>query len=181
MPAKKKREPRINLLPREEFLSSTAGRVFAWVLSTFRVIVIVTEILVMIAFLSRFWLDARNTDLNELIKQKQAVLASSLEFEKEFKDIQARLKVFNDYVGGEDLVSKTLSTITSTIPPDVILTSVTFSGKQIVIEGKVAIETSIQQFIVNLDSSEVFEEVLLQTIRTKTEDQSLEFNITIPI
>ena len=83
MAARKKRQ--INLLPQEEFAASTLGRVLNWLLTTFRYIVIVTEIVVMTAFLSRFWLDAKSTDLNELIKQKQAVIAASADFEKEFR------------------------------------------------------------------------------------------------
>ena len=63
MPAKK--EPEINLLPQEEFEGSVIGRILKWGLSTFRIIVIIVEMVVMAAFLSRFWLDAKNSDLNE--------------------------------------------------------------------------------------------------------------------
>ena len=63
MSAHKKQQ--VNLLPEKGFTSTTTGRVLTWILSTFRIIVIVTEIIVMIAFLSRFWLDAQNTDLSE--------------------------------------------------------------------------------------------------------------------
>ena len=67
--AARKKSSRINLLPQEEFAASTLGRILAWILSTFRILVIMTELIVILAFLSRFWLDARTTDLNEEIKQ----------------------------------------------------------------------------------------------------------------
>ena len=83
----------INLLPSRGLGSSTAGRVLSWILSTFRIIVIVTEIIVMVAFLSRFWLDAQNTDITEEMTQKQAVLAASLDFERKFKETKEKCVV----------------------------------------------------------------------------------------
>lgn len=168
MPALKK-ERRINLLPREEFLTSTVGRVFAWILSTFRVIVIVTEILVMLAFLSRFWLDAQNTDLNELIKQKQAVLAASLDFENEFNDTRERLSVFSEYATSQGVITHALVSISSNLPPDMFLTSISFSNKAVTVQGTSPTETSIQQFVVNLDSNKDFENVTLEDVRSKQE------------
>lgn len=178
MPGRKK-ESKINLLPREEFLASTAGRILTWVLTTFRIIVIVTEMLVMIAFLSRFWLDARNTDLSENIQQKQAVLASSLDFEKEFKDVQARLQIFSDFTSGKDQLSKSLNSITSLLPPDVILENISFSNQGIEISGLSVSEVSIQQFTVNLKSDNNFKKVALGNIKTDEKVQALKFTINI--
>ena len=64
MPKKKN----INLLPKEEFDASVVGRLLRWAMGTFRIIVIITEMIVMAAFLSRFWLDAQNSDLNDEIR-----------------------------------------------------------------------------------------------------------------
>ncbi len=90
--AARKKKRRINLLPQEEFAASILGRVLAWLLSSFRAIVSLTEMTVMIAFLSRFWLDAKSADLNELIRQKQPVIASTSDFEKEEGTIIEKLK-----------------------------------------------------------------------------------------
>ncbi len=182
MPARKtkrKKESKINLLPREDFLVSTPGRILAWILSSFRIIVIVTELLVMLAFLSRFWFDAQNTDLNELIKEKQAVLASSLAFEKEFRDVQVRLQIFSEYSQDEGLIGSSLEAISESIPPDIFLESVYLADTGLVVQGTSISEISIQQFMVNLDSSETFGEITLEDIRSKEEDQVLVFRMTI--
>src|SRR3990167_1085348 len=92
----------INLLPQEEFESSTFGRVLKWLLSSFRIMVIITELVVMTAFLSRFWLDAKTTDLNDSIKQKQAVIESQNNFEKEFRKTQNRLVIFKEVTEAQD-------------------------------------------------------------------------------
>lgn len=180
MPARKrKKEPKINLLSREEFLTSTAGRILAWILSSFRIIVIVTEILVVLAFLSRFWLDAQNTDLNELIKQKRAVLAASLSFEKEFRDIQARLEVFSEFTEDEGVIASSLDTINTSIPPDIFLESIFFTDNGVVVQGASTSEISIQQFVVNLNSRKTFGKITLEDIKSKKEEQLLLFRITI--
>lgn len=178
MPSRKK-EQKINLLPREEFLASTAGRVLSWILSTFRVIVIITEILVMLAFLSRFWFDAQNTDLGELMKQKESVLAASLGFEKEFRDVQSRLKVFSEYSQEEGIVAETLNTATSYLPPDVALTSYSYAKEAFVIMGTSPSEISIQQFVVNLAKGAKLENVTLESIKTHEETKLLIFRVKI--
>jgi len=45
-------------------------------MGSFRIIVIVTEIIVMGAFLSRFWLDAQNSELDSSIKIASAQITA---------------------------------------------------------------------------------------------------------
>lgn len=178
MAARKKEE--INLLPQRGFESTTTGRVLAWVLSSFRIIVIVTEIIVMVAFLSRFWLDAQNTDLTEDLERKQAVLSSSLNFEKEFKDTQKRLKIYSDLTSDKLSKATVANTISKLLPPDIFLTIITFNDREIGISGISPNEKSIQQLIVNLNSSDIFESVLLMGIKSDEENvNSLIFELRV--
>ncbi len=180
MAKRKKKAVQINLLQKEDFSATTAGRVLSWILSTFRIIVIVTEILVMLAFLSRFWLDAQNTDLNEQIKQKQAVLVASLPFEKDFKDTQARLKVFSDFAEEEGIIADSFATISSRLPPDILLSSIAYIEGGVEIQGFAVNEKSIQQFIVNLYDESSIEEVTLGKVAFNLENQLLSFTLTVP-
>jgi len=168
-----KKAKQINLLSKEGLETSSLGRILAWLLSTFRIIVIVTEIIVMVAFLSRFWLDAQNTDLTEQMQQKQAVIAASLDFEKEFKDTQKRLKVFSDLTFSNIYPSGILDVTTSYLPDDVFIESITFDRNNLEISTRSSSELSIQQFMVNLTSSGSFEEVILTEIKPDNEDVSL--------
>ena len=169
----RKRDDQINLLPQKGFEQTTGGRVLVWILSTFRIIVIVTEIIVMIAFLSRFWLDAQNTDLSEEIQQKQSVLAASQNFEKEFKDTQGKLSIYSEIAKGRGVFSNPLQTITSYLPQDLYLTSVRISDNTVEIEGTSPNERSIQQLSVNLNASEIFTEIEIVEIVTSGADPSL--------
>ena len=171
--AARKKKNRINLLPQEEFAQSTLGRVLAWLLSSFRIIVIVTEVFVMLVFLSRFWLDAKSADLNDLIIQKQAVLVASSEFEQEFRGAQKKLDIFSELTAIDGPTTSYLDATTSLVPPEVILSSFSFVGAGIKIEGISPNERGIAQFVANLEASEEFDEVAITQISTDKETQVL--------
>lgn len=168
-----KNQNQINLLPQEEFTGSTLGRVLLWALSTFRIIVIITEMVVMLAFLSRFWLDARNVDLNDLIKQKQAVIAATADFEKDYRNTQKRLRVFSGLAKEEGQASSYLKTITNYLPSDVSLISYTFGAGVIQTKGSAISETSVAQFMVNLEAGGAFEKVELANLDSSQQESSL--------
>lgn len=165
------KKSQINLLPQEEFESSLVGRTLKWALSSFRILVIITEMVVMAAFLSRFWLDARKSDLGEEIRQKQSIISSQMAFEKDFKDIQARLAVFSELSEGK-IISETLATITSYLPPVVLLSSYTFE-EDITIRGLSPNEANVAQLIANLESSNSFEEVSLTNLSIDSQNPGL--------
>ena len=173
------KQTKINLIPQRGFEATTVGRILAWILSTFRIIVIITELLVMVAFLSRFWLDAQNTDLTEEINQKQAVIAASLDFEKNFKNTQKRLKIFSDASSDGLIITNSLRNITSYLPIDVFLTSLSFRENTIEIVGSTPSERSIEQLTVNLEFSENFGNTQIAEVSTNPASPSLlDFRIT---
>jgi Tfp pilus assembly protein PilN len=175
-----KKEPRINLLPKEEFEVSVVGRIIKWALSTFRIIVIVTEMVVMAAFLSRFWLDARNSDLNETLKERQAVLAASSDFEKDFRKVQKRLAIASSLFSISK-PSKILIVISSYLPADVFISSFAVVEDSIQIKGYSSTEINIAQFIANLESNKNFKQVTLTQIDSSKESTSLIFTLKIEL
>jgi Tfp pilus assembly protein PilN len=178
--AARKKGKNINLLPQEEFASSAMGRALAWALSTFRIIVIITEVVVMGAFLSRFWLDARVSDLNDEIAQNRAVIEASAEFEEDFKSAQQRLGIFSALASDEDTASSTLDAIISYIPDNIILTSYGFLQDRATVKGVTSSERAIAQFIANLDSDERFGEITITQLGA-SEDQASQLLFTLEI
>ena len=170
----------INLLPQEEFAASTLGRILAWLLSTFRIIVILTEVIVMGVFLSRFWLDAKANDLNETIRRDQAILATTTNFEKEFKDIQKKLDTFSKVTSMATNTSSYVSKISGNLPPDVYLNSFQITEESIQIKGSSVSEPAIAQFVINLKNENDFSNVALIGTNTSQQDKSLiVFNVKI--
>jgi Tfp pilus assembly protein PilN len=178
--AARNKKQNINLLPQEEFASTTFGRVLAWGLSTFRVIVIITEVVVMGAFLSRFWLDARVSDLNDEITQKSAVIEATSQFEEEFKSAQKRLGIYTAIAADDTTAASTLEAITSHIPTNVTLTTYSYLVDSASVKGYSASERSIAQFIANLESEEGFGDVSLTQLGA-SEDQASQLLFSIDI
>lgn len=164
---------KINLLPQEEFSSSTIGRVLTWALSTFRIIVILTEVIVMMAFLSRFWLDAKANDLNDTIRQKQAIITASADFENKFRDIQKRVQAYEAITSATSTNSKYLDTVASFVPVDINLTSFQFAEDSIQVRGGSGSEIGIAQLMANLQSNPDFTNVTLTSIGSDMQNSSL--------
>lgn len=166
-----KKELKINLLPQKEFERSTLGRILKWALSSFRIIVIVTELIVMAAFLSRFWLDANNSDLNDAISQKKAIITSFAETEKKFRTFQKQIDVFTKITSSTQK-SEYLNLITSLTPPEVVLNSISDSEDSVQIIGYSGSEQNISQFIKNLSSAGKFKDVSLNKIDSSEDNSS---------
>lgn len=159
----------INLLPQEEFNASTTGRVLKWATGTFRIIVIATEMIVMGAFISRFWLDAQNSNLNNTIKAKSAQISAQADLEKEFRLIQSKLNIIAQ-IKGEQKTTEFLDKITTSVPANITLSRVTFSTGSIVVSGSSLTDTDILQFIANL-KSDLFKDVSLGQVGISENDQ----------
>jgi Tfp pilus assembly protein PilN len=178
MPAKKKNTFRqINLVPREGLSSTTSGRIILWTLSTFRIILIITEIFVIGAFISRFWLDTKNSDLSEEMKQNKSIILSLSDFEKNFKDTQERLNVFNSYKIDKGIINSNLKKIVSYKPAGIYFKSVVVNLTGVNIDAVAIDEVAIQQYLVNLKASPEFENVSLMGISVSEENSVLNFTI----
>jgi len=155
----------INLLPQEEFNVSITGRVLKWAMGTFRIIVIVTEMVVMAAFLSRFWLDAQNSDLSNAIKVKSAQITAQASVEKEFRTVQSKVNIFKE-IQTSAKSAQIIDAVTSKLPADAILTSISVSEGTGLISGTSQDESGIAQFITNLKSDNTFKSVDLAGVNS---------------
>jgi Tfp pilus assembly protein PilN len=141
----------INLLPQEEFNVSTSGRILKWATGTFRIIVIATEMVVMAAFLSRFWLDAQNSNLNNSIKAKSAQISAQENLEKQFREIQSKLNIFNK-ISLDQNTSKFVDKITGVVPANITLLRASIAGDTIEIRGTSLSYQDLTQFLTNLQT-----------------------------
>lgn len=169
MPAKKQV---INLLPQEEFEKSPWGRTLRWATTTFRTIVIITELIVILAFLSRFWLDAKNADLNDILQQNEAVISAYQDFENEFNAVQKGIKIFSD-LNAETSLNSLVTKAVNLLPDDVKLVSIAQVGSSIQVKGASASERSIVQYITNLASEPDFKEIKVTNAAASAENQAV--------
>jgi Tfp pilus assembly protein PilN len=168
----------INLLPQEEFNASTTGRVLKWATGTFRIIVIATEMIVMAAFLSRFWLDAQNSNLNSSIKVKSAQISAQSDIEKQFRNVQLKLNIF-DKIGQSNKTSEMVEGVTSNVPQNTSLSRISITEGEISIHGASPSEYEVGQFLSNLQNSQ-FKNVELRQV-SSSEDNPAETDFVISI
>jgi Tfp pilus assembly protein PilN len=162
----------INLLPQEEFDASLVGRVLKWAMGTFRIIVIVTEMVVMAAFISRFWLDAQNSDLTDTIKNKSAQIEAQSNFEKKFREVQKKLAITKALAKDVNPTDK-ITLISQKIPLDVSLTAITESAGLVQIKGTAGSEMGAVQFVANLKTEKSFKTVDLSAINSSEDNPSI--------
>ncbi len=179
---KNKKEKQINLLPKEKINETTLGRSLNWFLNTFRIMVIVVELCVVSAFLSRFWLDAKNTDLSEEMRQKEAQIKAMKPTEDKMRELQAKVQAINQILSANQLTpSQLISEVAQKTPPGTVLYSITITKEDVNLTGFSTDEIKINQFLTNLKSSENFKKAFLTTIGTDEENQALKFSIKIPM
>lgn len=165
MPAltQKKKSP-INLLPHNEEEKTFTARIINWLLTTFRFLVITVELVVIIGFLSRFFLDSKNSDLSDEINQKKALIASYLPFEKEFKTVQERIAATKETYNNPIPFTQIIGVVTKNITADLTLVSISksASGVEISVDGES--EQSISTFVSKLKADNVFKNVEVTAI-----------------
>lgn len=167
MPANRKNK--INLLPSEGFDISTFGRVLKWTLSTFRILVILTELIVMAAFLSRFWLDAKNSDLNNEIDTNKAQVLAYSDTESSMRQNQKKINIAKIFYTQKN-ISEIIENFSKLIPSDISLNSISISENLLTIRASSFSEQSIMQFLINLDSDDDLSDTNLSQVSSSVDN-----------
>lgn len=176
MPAQ---DSKINLLLTDPFESSFGGKFLKWALSVGRYIVIATELVVILSFLSRFKLDRDLTDLNEAAAEKEAVLAAYDQLETEYRALADRLELVKQLdqegLGGkEDLDS--LSQVT---PIEVSFSNIKLAGDQLELAGRAASERGLAGLLKAMGSKGGFTNILVSQISSSGEKgPGIDFRLT---
>jgi hypothetical protein len=173
----------ISLLPKEDDVNSLSSRVIRWVTTVGRFIIVFTELIVISAFLSRFWLDRKNSDLSDIIRQQKAILESTSDFEKDYLSLQTRLKLIKQ-VDKPQYLDQRLVSLSKSTPPDILFE--TISLKQAVDGNLVADlstsaqnESAIVDFITNLYLNQDIDKVEVKRIEKKPKESKFIVNVVI--
>lgn len=169
----------VNLLPQEEFEKKPVGKFLLWALNIGRWIVIATELIVIIAFLSRFKLDRDLADLYEEIRAKQAIITSLNKFEGEFRFTQDRLSWINQLQKDQPTISIILSAISQSVPTDVVLDKLALEKDDVALSGLALSENGLKTFLNALAHSPVLGDINLSNVSKKQEEEGgIQFSLT---
>lgn len=168
----------INLIPKDPFFATPAGQVLKWALSIGRYIVIFTELVVILSFVTRFSLDRQVTDLNDTIAQKRVVIESYGDLEESVRQIQTVLEEY-DLVRQQSNITEVFPELTNIIPRDTQLTELVVRPDQISFSGKTLRQSSLNTLITNVQLSDRFTNVSVDKIESNTTEEEGGYNFVI--
>ncbi len=170
----------INLLAQDEFASSLVGKFLLWALSIGRYIVVFTELIVILSFLSRFSLDRQLTDVNEEIVRQKAIIQSYGDLENRIRRIQQQVSLVNKV--DESLYSPDLMSMLSGVTPtDVRLTELTVSENTVLITGQALTSNGFIRMLLGLMNSSLVESVSVDSVASKENDLTIDFEMTVTV
>lgn len=166
----------LNLLPKTEFEMSFWGRFLKWSLTTGRYIIILTELVVIIAFMSRFKFDHDLSDLNDAILGKQALLEASSNTEKVLRLTQARLSLIDQKFKTSPIPSEVISKIAGLLSVGTTLNSAALVNGNLTLDVTTVSETGLGIFVQALSTDKMFKSVDLTNV-TSDSESNIKFNI----
>ncbi|MCL5746850.1 MAG: hypothetical protein M1277_01030 [Patescibacteria group bacterium] len=169
--------PSINLIRKEgvSFFDSFLN----WVLTYGRFLVIVTELIALSAFLYRFSLDRKLSDLRDQIKQKQAVVDLLKNNENTYRNLQDRLSEIALLGDSAVTKAKIIKNIISLVPYGFFIDTITESSSSIMVSGHATSSQALLVFIDRLKNYQYTDSVNLTNIENKTAQASLAVTISV--
>lgn len=140
----------LNLLNDSKGGSSAVSRIVNWAVSYGRYIMIGTEILVLLAFISRFSLDRQLTDLKEEVSQKQDIIQANASFERDVRNLQDKLAKIKVLTNQSNSLFEIFPVFQTLIPQGTYLTSFTVIKNKLAAQAVSGSTGSFAQFITNL-------------------------------
>jgi Tfp pilus assembly protein PilN len=149
----------INLIGEEEMEHTPLGRIVMWAVTYGRYIMIGTEIIVLLAFISRFSLDRKLTDLNEEISQKQAIIDANRDFETQFLTLQKKLVTVQTLLASPPVTSDALASVASIIPRDAHLEDLHITTDNVTANVFANTTGGFSQMVANLQAAKILKQV----------------------
>jgi hypothetical protein len=155
----------INLLGDSDMEHTPLGRIVAWAVTYGRYIMIGTEIVVLLAFISRFSLDRKLTDLKEEVSQKQDIIEANLSFENDVRLLQNKLASIKTLLTVPVNPLDMLTLFQSILPTGVFLESFDLAKDQITVNATAGSTYAFSQFISNLQSTKTLAAIEINDIK----------------
>lgn len=167
----------VNLLNQDEFSQSAVGKVLLWALSIGRYIVVFTELIVILSFLSRFKLDRDLTDLNEAIARQKAIILSYGDLEDNVRYAQERLELVRLQESSIP-PQEVLDMFSQILPADIRLEQMNMDGQTVKLAAIALSPQSFARFINNLSRHDLINNVTLGGVSSQDEGLTILFELT---
>lgn len=157
---------------------SFIDRFIAWALSVGRIVVILTEVIALSAFLYRFTLDRELIDLHEKIKQEQSVVLFLKDNEDAFRNLQNRINLAGTF--GDSSTSKVLllSDILSFAPANITFNTISVQEDRIRVTFNTNSVSSLSEYVKKLKAYDKIGSVIVEKIENKPSSATIIVSIT---
>jgi Tfp pilus assembly protein PilN len=143
----------INLLAEDQNTNSPWNRIMIWITSYGRYIMISTELVVLIAFTSRFSLDRKLTDLKENIMEKQEILEVNKELEQEIRGVQEKISAIKLLMREQPVPVETLIVVHTLLPAGAYLDTLSIDTTKLSTNVTADSAGSFTRFLANFSSA----------------------------
>jgi len=168
----------INLLPKKGFANSALGSILEFFSTYGRYIIVGTQLIVLMAFFSRFRLDRELTDLRDAVDQKKAIITDLQFFESEVRLLQQRLKNIRDLKQGHDFVRDTLLVVKTVLPPGTLLEDLNIQPFGFGVDGISQDQQAFADLILTLRNSKALDNVSFSNISKSADSEQIEFSFS---
>lgn len=138
-----------------------------WALTIGRLIVIITEVVAVIAFIYRFSLDEKLVELHSAIKQKQVLISLLRNDENKYRNLQTRLALASNSSEKIGRTNRILKDIIDLIPQGAKINDLTFNKDRINIDVNITSISSLTGLINSLKNYPEIKSINVDSIESK--------------
>ena len=149
-----------------------------WALTIGRLLVIITEIIALGAFLYRFYLDRQVIDLQTKIKNDQAIVIYQQANEKNYINLQNRLSLASSLMNSSQKRTKIFQDVIGLAPSGLTFNTVILFPDRIQIDTTLNSVVALSVFVNALKSYPAVDSVSINNIENKTANAVINANIT---
>lgn len=165
----------VNLLPEDDLEQRPGGKFLKWALSWGKRIVIITEAIVILAFLSRFWLDTTVADLWDQTTTRKNTLEASANFEKKFRSVNERITKVKITQEATSIIT-VFDKARSLVPPKITISQMTVGVSQISLAGS-SDEQSLALLVGAFRQSPDFSDLTVERVAKAETGFNIEFSM----
>jgi hypothetical protein len=170
-----KKPTSINLLKKQ---TNLVDRFITWALTIGRLLVILTEIVALSAFIYRFSLDRQLIDLHSKIVQEQAIVNYLKDNESTYRSLQDRLALATNYSALGISRYKVFSDIVGFAPVGMSFTNLSLNENRIKIDANADSVSSLGMFVNALKNYSAIDTVSIDKIGNKPSSAVITISIT---
>lgn len=157
--------PSINLVKNREI--PLVDKFLNWALTIGRLIVIITEVVAVTAFVYRFSLDEKLVELHSAIKQKQNIISVLKSDENKYRNLQDRIAIATTFSAKGTKTNQTIADIVNLIPSQVRISNLVLNKDRVSINADVTSVSSLANFIDPLKSYKGIKSISIDNVENK--------------